>query len=204
MLNEICRLISEMKGQPARERVEAFNTIQQQLRELVADVAPDPACTPELVPVERVKANNYNPNSVAEPEMHLLEQSMRADGITMAVVVFPDGEERIVIDGFHRRTVAAERLKRRYLPCAVIDRPLADRMASTVRHNRARGKHGVELMGALVREMLRLGWDDLRIAAALGMSEEELLRLKQVVGVARLLAAPEYGRAWSGREGAAQ
>ena len=128
--------------------------------------------------------------------MDLLEESMRADGVTMPVVVMPLQDTWELIDGFHRHIVGTQRLGRRYLPCSVIDRPLADRMASTVRHNRARGKHQVELMAALVREMMDLGWDDQRIARALGMSEEELLRLRQMVGAARLLAAREYSLSW--------
>jgi ParB-like chromosome segregation protein Spo0J len=174
-------------------RVELYNAMSTLLGELVADISPDPAASPRLLATDTVEGNDYNPNRVADPELDLLEQSMRADGITMAVVVMPDGT---VVDGFHRRTVAGARLGRRYIPCSVIDRPIADRMASTVRHNRARGKHQVELMAHLVRGMLELGWDDEKIANALGMSVEELLRLKQMVGAARLLAGEQYTRTW--------
>jgi ParB-like chromosome segregation protein Spo0J len=128
--------------------------------------------------------------------MDLLEQSIRADGITMPVVVVGDTERCTVVDGFHRRTVAAERLGRKWLPCSFISSSLADRMASTVRHNRARGKHQVELMAALVQSMMALGWDDDRISQALGMSVEELLRLRQMAGAARMMAASEYSRSW--------
>jgi ParB-like chromosome segregation protein Spo0J len=196
------KAVAALDSAPEEERIEVFNALQSALGALVRDVAPDPACSPQLLPVADVEANDYNPNHVAGPELDLLEQSMRADGITMCVVVVRDGQRATVVDGFHRRTVAADRLGRRYIPSAVIDKPLGDRMASTVRHNRARGKHGVELMGALVRGMAELGWDDARIVAAMGMSPEELLRLRQMVGAAKMLAAPEYGRAWEGRDGA--
>src|SRR5690606_9742614 len=106
-----------------------------------------------------------------------------------------------VVDGFHRRKVSADRLGREYVPCSVIESARVDRMASTVRHNRARGKHQVELMGELVKGMLALGWSDEKIAAAMGMSEEEVLRLRQLVGAAKSLAGQEYTRAWRGRDG---
>jgi len=194
--------IAKLRSRPAAERVEAYNEIQAALGALVADISPDPACSPRLLPAHSIRGNDYNPNKTAPTEMDLLEQSMRADGITMALVVMPEPDGgAVVVDGFHRKTVAIDRLGRSYVPCAVLDRPLAERMASTVRHNRARGKHEVELMGALVREMMQLGVDDESIASRLGMSVEELVRLKQTVGAAALLASKEYGRAWRGRDG---
>lgn len=187
-----------MMGLPVAERIAAYNAISAALGDLVRDVSPDPAVSPRLLPAAQVQANDYNPNRVASVEMDLLENSIRADGITMAVVVVPDGAGGgVVVDGFHRRTVAAERLQREYIPCAVLDRPMADRMASTVRHNRARGKHQVDLMASIVKAMMGLGWEDAQIAENLGMSVEELLRLRQMVGAAKLLAAEEYTREWA-------
>lgn len=175
-----------------------YNTTQAALGALVRDlVAGDPAASPRLLPVEKVRANGYNPNAVAARELSLLEESMRADGVTMAVVVVAEDDGWTIVDGFHRRVVVAERLHRRYLPASVIERPMGDRMASTVRHNRARGKHSVELMAELVRGMLKLGWEDDQIAKALGMSVEELLRLRQIAGAAKALAAPTYSREWA-------
>jgi ParB-like chromosome segregation protein Spo0J len=194
--NEIVEAITVHSADSETDRVALYNTLTRAAAALVADVSGDPATAPQLIPVESVVGNTYNPNTVAGPEMDLLEQSMRADGITMCVVVMESGPAWTVIDGFHRHKVGVERLGRRYLPCSVIDRPLADRMASTVRHNRARGKHQVELMAALVKSMMELGWDDARIAESLGMSEEELLRLRQMVGAAKLLAGEEYSRSW--------
>lgn len=194
----IVRAIFECLDLPEPERIAIYNEAQAALRGLIRDVSEDPACTPQLVPAELVVGNEYNPNRVASTELDLLEESIRADGITMAIVVMPDELRRqwVVIDGFHRRVVATERLGRRYLPVVVIERELPDRMASTVRHNRARGKHQVDLMAALIRGMVTLGWDDERMATALGMSPEELLRLRQMVGVARVLAADEYSCSW--------
>lgn len=190
--------ISGLRGLETESRVDAYNALSAALGDLVHDIAPDPAVSPQLILASRVQANDYNPNRVASVEMDLLENSIRADGITMAVVVVPDGSGGgVVVDGFHRRTVAAERIGRRYLPCSVINRPLADRMASTVRHNRARGKHQVDLMAGLVKAMMGLGWGDEQIAENLGMSVEELLRLKQMVGAAKLLAAEDYSREWA-------
>jgi ParB-like chromosome segregation protein Spo0J len=196
--DEIIKAIRDLAGAPTEDRVQVFNAISKAIGEMVRDIAPDPAVSPQLIPAELVQANDYNPNRVASTEMELLENSILADGITMCVVVMPDGAGGgIVVDGFHRRTVAAERLKRTHIPCAVIDRPLADRMASTVRHNRARGKHQVDLMASLVKAMMGLGWGDEQIAENLGMSTEELLRLRQMVGAARLFAADEYSREWA-------
>ena len=200
----LAEAIRALAALPEAERVAAYNEAQCALGALVADLAPDPACAPQLVPADAVQANDYNPNRVASTELDLLEQSMRADGITMPVVVMPAAGRWLVIDGFHRHGVATQRLGRRWLVCSTIDRPLADRMASTVRHNRARGKHQVELMAALVKGMMDLGWDDERVAEALGMSVEELLRLRQMVGAARLLAAETYSRSWGSIAGAVE
>jgi ParB-like chromosome segregation protein Spo0J len=157
-----------------------------------------PCLQVRLVPTEKVVANDYNPNHVAAPEMALLRQSIEADGVTQPIVVWYDAaaDRYPIIDGFHRFTLLRDTFRCPSVPVVVLDRPLGDRMASTIRHNRARGRHGVELMGALVAEMRRLGWTEAAIATALGMSEEELLRLQQIVGVARLLAADEYSSAY--------
>lgn len=197
LLARLRKVLTACSELPVAERIAAYNAATQALAALVADVSRDPALAPRLVPIESVEANDYNPNRVASPEMDLLEQSIAADGITMPIVTVYDATRRvwIVVDGFHRRTVA-ERMGRTHIPCTVIHRPMADRMASTVRHNRARGEHQVDLMGSLVAALLALGWEDPAIAVHLGMTEEELLRLKQLVGCAPLLAATEYSQSW--------
>jgi ParB-like chromosome segregation protein Spo0J len=196
-------LIDEAKKLAERERIELYNRISSKLRELIEDVCNDPVAAVQLVPAQSVHANDYNPNRTAAPEMDLLEQSIRCDGITMPVVVVEDPSGNgawIVVDGFHRTRVCKERLHRQYIPVSVIDKPLADRMASTVRHNRARGKHQVDLMAEIVRSLVTQGWSDKNIAVHVGMTEEELLRLKQTIGVAKLLAASDYSRSFGNSE----
>lgn len=185
----------------AEDRVAAYNAIVRAAAAMVADVCDAPALAPQLIPAQRVHANDYNPNKVAKPEMALLERSIRDNGFCMCVVVVPDGDDVEVVDGFHRRTTLVDRLGWTYIPCAVIRRDRADQMAATVQFNRAKGKHDVALDAALVRSMLAAGKTEAQIAVALGMSEEELLRKLQVVGAARLMASPEYNRAWGHREG---
>lgn len=195
------RIVDEIRlcaGRPEAERIEIYNRVSCALGSLTKDVSSDPACAPMLLSVSSVAGNDYNPNRVASVEMDLLQESIEADGVTMPIVVAPadkDGEW-IVVDGFHRHMVIAERLGRKYLPCSVIERPLGDRMASTIRHNRARGKHHVDLMADLVKSMMDLGWHDDQIAGGLGMSAEELLRLRQMVGAAKMLAGKEYSQSW--------
>ncbi|MBE6447708.1 MAG: chromosome partitioning protein ParB [Alphaproteobacteria bacterium] len=155
------------------------------------------------VPVEKVKANDYNPNKVAPPEMKLLELSIWEDGFTQPVVCYydKDADEYIVVDGFHRYTVlkTSERIFAREkgkLPVVVIDKELGERIASTIRHNRARGSHNVDLMSNIVAELLELGKSDAWICRNIGMSADELLRLKQVTGLAALFKDDEFSKSW--------
>jgi ParB-like chromosome segregation protein Spo0J len=203
MIDAIAREIDSLRALPLADRVCAYNQITKLLvSRLIDDLPPDPCLAPQLWPAADVTSNDYNPNHVASTELDLLEQSIRADGITMPVVVYPHDDVAEVVDGFHRRLVSTTRLGRVYLPCSEINAGRGERMASTVRHNRARGKHQVELMGELVKAMINLGWSDARIAESMGMPEEETLRLRQVVGVAQQLARPEYSLSWRGRDGA--
>jgi hypothetical protein len=157
-----------------------------------------PCLNTKLVPANKVFANEYNPNKVATPEMKLLIHSIEEDGVTQPVVTFydPESDRYIVIDGFHRYTVLTTHFKCKEIPVVVLDKPLNDRMASTVRHNRARGRHQVDLMGVLVKKLFEQGWSDERIADHLGMEGEELLRLRQQIGCARLLANKEFSKSW--------
>ncbi len=151
-----------------------------------------------LVPTAMVEANDYNPNYVAEKEMELLRLSIELDGLTQPIVVYHDAtrDRYVVVDGFHRFLLVRDHFQSDVIPVVVIDKPLGERMASTIRHNRARGKHMVDLQAELVKKMLRLGWDDVRIAEALGMTAEELLRMKQQVRVAEVLANAHYTQSW--------
>lgn len=155
------------------------------------------------VPIEKVKANDYNPNAVAPPEMELLETSIWEDGYTQPVVTYydPKNDLYIVVDGFHRYLTLknSARIRERekgMLPIVVIEKDLSDRMASTIRHNRARGSHNVELMSNIVAELVEMGKSDRWICKHIGMSVDELLRLKQITGVAALFANREFSDSW--------
>jgi ParB-like chromosome segregation protein Spo0J len=155
------------------------------------------------VPIEKVKANDYNPNTVAPPEMALLETSIWEDGYTQPVVTYFDKatDTYIVVDGFHRFLILqnSQRIRERengMLPIVVIDKEIGDRMASTIRHNRARGSHNIELMSTIVSELVEMGKGDRWICDHIGMSADELLRLKQITGVASLFANRDFSDAW--------
>ena len=170
-----------------------------------------PVYNVRAVPIEKVKANDYNPNSVAPPEMALLETSIWEDGYTQPVVTFYDKENDvyIVVDGFHRY-LTLKNSKRIYerekglLPIVVIDKEIGDRMASTIRHNRARGSHNIELMSTIVAELVEMGKGDRWICQHIGMSVDELLRLKQITGVAALFANRDFSQSWEAEVGADQ
>lgn len=150
------------------------------------------------VPIEKMEANDYNPNHVAKREMDLLYQSIKADGYTMPVVAFYDEkrDKYIIVDGFHRYTILLTKKdiferENGMLPVSVIDKPIEDRMASTIRHNRARGKHEVELQASLV-SMLKNGWDEIKIMKELGMTLDEVQRLIGLKGIASEIKGVPY------------
>lgn len=151
------------------------------------------------VPIEKIEANDYNPNVVAPPEMRLLELSIWEDGFTMPCVCYYDNEKDayILVDGFHRYSVlkTSKRIFEReqgLLPVVVIDKDLSNRMSSTIRHNRARGTHNIELMCHIVAELDKAGMSDQWIMKNIGMDRDELLRLKQISGLAELFAHREF------------
>jgi ParB-like chromosome segregation protein Spo0J len=155
------------------------------------------------VPIEKIRANTYNPNHVAEPEMKLLETSIWEDGYTMPVVCYYIPEEDVyeIVDGYHRYTVlkTSQRIREReggLLPVVVIDKNLDNRMASTIRHNRARGTHSIELMSNIVSELTQAGMSDAWIMKHIGMDPDELLRLKQITGIAALFSDREFSEAY--------
>lgn len=167
-----------------------------------------PVYTVLAVPIDKVIANDYNPNSVAPPEMALLETSIWEDGYTQPVVTFYDKERDlyIVVDGFHRYLIlkTSQRIyerERGMLPIVVIDKDLSNRMASTIRHNRARGSHNIELMSTIVAELVEMGKGDRWICQHIGMSPDELLRLKQITGVAALFANRDFSQSWDAEDG---
>lgn len=179
------------------------------LREFIHDLSPlksQPVDYVRWVPIEKVTPNDYNPNSVAKVEMKLLYTSIAHDGYTQPVVTIYDAErdKYVIVDGFHRYFVCKNNpdilaRNRGRLPVVVIDKPVNDRMASTVRHNRARGKHSVDGMANMVFQMLDNGWDEAAICNELGMEPEEVLRLKHITGFSKLFSDVEYKRAWTTR-----
>ena len=155
------------------------------------------------VPVEKVVPNTYNPNSVAPPEMKLLYESIKNDGYTMPIVCYHNKAEDqyVIVDGFHRYRIMLEHQdiydrEKGMLPVSVINKPMDQRIASTIRHNRARGSHDVDLMGNIVKELHELGRSDAWISKHLGMDRDEILRLKQITGTAVLFKDVKFGQAW--------
>lgn len=158
-----------------------------------------PVYNVQSIQIEKIQANSYNPNSVAPPEMKLLYQSIKEDGYTMPIVCYylSEIDKYEIVDGFHRYTVMKthrdiyER-ENGCLPVVVIEKDLSNRMASTIRHNRARGSHDVDLMTSIVSELTQSGMSDGWIMKNIGMDADELLRLKQLSGLAALFADKEF------------
>ena len=155
------------------------------------------------VPIDKIVPNSYNPNAVAPPEMKLLYDSIKEDGYTMPIVCYYSKSQDVyvIVDGFHRYRVMKEHQdiyerEGGMLPVSVSDKPLSNRMASTIRHNRARGSHDVDLMSNIIKELHEIGRSDAWIAKHLGMSRDEILRLKQITGLAALFRDINFGKAW--------
>lgn len=157
-----------------------------------------PCLDVKLVPTEKVVANDYNPNKVATPEMKLLKLSIELDGVTMPVVTYYDKERDMyeVVDGFHRYTVLKDYFKSDVIPVSVIDKPLDERMGSTIRHNRARGTHQIRSMSDIVIDLSKDGWSDEEICKKLGMELDEVVRLKQISGLKEAFANHEFSKSW--------
>lgn len=157
-----------------------------------------PCLDVKLVPTEKVVANDYNPNKVATPEMKLLKLSIELDGVTMPVVTYYDKERDMyeVVDGFHRYTVLKDYFKSDVIPVSVIDKPLDERMGSTIRHNRARGTHQIRSMSDIVIDLSKDGWSDEEICKKLGMELDEVIRLKQISGLKEAFANHEFSKSW--------
>ena len=204
-IEEICnQLIAELKKtEDISELIECLNYIRSRLHEL-SPMKQHPVDCVLWVNREEIHANEWNPNHVAPPEMELL--SIKCDGYTQPIVTgMHEDNGYEIVDGFHRYLIPAEHsdiMKNTlgYLPVAQIDRVRSDRMASTIRHNRARGTHEVELMGNIVKELHDLGRSDDWIAKHLGMDADEILRLKQITGLAELFANEEFSEAWEDTE----
>ena len=184
-------------------RIKVINRLKQRLHK-VSPFAAEPVDCVLWVPAEQVAANDYNPNTVAGPEMDLLETSIRQDGYTQPIVAWHVDDRFEVVDGFHRNRIGKEReiIRQRilgYLPITLINagrRDKADRIASTIRHNRARGKHRVDAMSDIVVELKRRNWTDAKIGKELGMEPDEVLRLCQISGLTELFHDDDFSQSW--------
>lgn len=197
---ELIRQLSELDP---HSLVSALNDVRQRLHE-ISPFKKEPVDFVRWVPQDMVTANDYNPNSVAPPEMELLRTSIDADGYTQPIVGNQEADKIVVVDGFHRHRVGkeCESINKRimgYLPVVQIRAEqvgVEHRMASTIRHNRARGKHKVEAMSDIVIELKRRNWSDEKIANQLGMDADEVLRLCQITGLQEAFSSEDFSQAW--------
>jgi len=203
ILGRIVAALDDLRELPEPELVEAINEIKLALHH-ISPFRGEPVDCVLWIDSNKVQANDYNPNRVAPPEMRLLVTSIREDGYTQPIVSWQEDGLFTVVDGFHRNRVGRETpdIRKRikgYLPISVINIERADRsdrIAATIRHNRARGRHNVEAMSQIVLELSRRNWSDARIARELGMDDDEVLRLKQISGLAELFADIDFSEAW--------
>lgn len=209
-MNELNDIVSQAEAAFARlveleldEQVLAINAMRRALHEL-SPFKNEPVDLVQWVPCDLVGANDYNPNSVAPPEMKLLEHSITQDGYTQPIVSWTADSGYEVVDGFHRNRVGKESplVRERvhgYLPIVVVNSDRldrGDRIASTIRHNRARGKHRIDSMSEIVVELKRRNWSPKKIGTELGMDPDEVLRLTQISGLAEMFADKEFSEAW--------
>ncbi|WP_410750288.1 IbrB-like domain-containing protein [Citrobacter sp. U14242] len=191
-----------LSGLSEEERIEAINEFRMAIHS-VSPFREEPVDCVLWVKNEHLSPNDYNPNNVAPPEKKLLLKSIEADGFTQPIVVVHSSEEEYeIIDGFHRHELGKSKssLKSRlkgYLPITCLQRERHERIAATIRHNRARGRHQIHAMSEIVRELSQLGWSDEKIGQDLGMDSDEVLRLKQINGLQELFADRQFSRAWT-------
>lgn len=196
-------MLQEIAAMPLHDKIAAINDIKRRLH-AISPFRNEPVDCVVWVPAEDVTANEYNPNKVAPPEMELLEVSIVNDGYTQPIVTWAKDDTHEVVDGFHRSRVGKEsklvaKRVQGYLPVVEIRKEQQgknDRIASTIRHNRARGKHQVDAMSEIVLELKNRNWTNKRIAKELGMDEDEILRLCQITGLEHLFTDQDFSRAW--------
>ena len=203
IVSRAAAIFHELADLDQESLIETINELRSELHKH-SPLAAEPVDFVRWVEADSVIANDYNPNAVAPPEMKLLEHSIQEDGFTQPIVAWETDDGFEVVDGFHRNRVGKEShiVKARtlgYLPLAVINverEDRGDRIASTIRHNRARGKHKVEAMSDIVVELKRRNWSDDKIGRELGMDPDEVLRLCQITGLAEMFADREFSEAW--------
>lgn len=203
---EFRKIIKNVDNLEMEEKIETIN----ELRKIISEISPfknEPVDCIQWIHSEKVIGNEYNPNKVAPPEMRLLHLSIKEDGFTQPIVTYKDKdkdkdiEQHIIVDGFHRNRVGKEykdineRIKK-YLPIVTIDKTITERMASTIRHNRARGTHEIQGMSEIVAELHFKGISDKKIAEQLGMGKDEVLKLKQFTGLGDLFKNKKFSKAW--------
>ena len=201
MKQELIDNIKEIENLDIEERIKTITEIKQLLKK-ISPFQNEPVDCVTWVKEELVIANDYNPNTVAPPEMELLHTSIQEDGYTQPIVVYQHDGIYEVVDGFHRNRVGKEYKDihdriHGYLPVTIINddrHEKADRIASTIRHNRARGKHRVEAMSDIVIELKRRNWSDSKIAKELGMDADEVLRLTQITGLAEMFSDKDLAK----------
>lgn len=205
MNTRIAKLLLELKREfnnidNLDEKVSTMNTIRANL----SDISPfeEPVDCVRWIPMDKVKANEYNPNRVASTEMKLLHTSIKLDGYTQPIVAYKlDNGEYEVVDGFHRNRVGKEYkdINKRihgYLPLVILDKPLDERIGSTIRHNRARGTHQIRSMSEIVIDLAKAGWTDEEICKKIGMELDEVIKLKQITGLKEAFQNHEFSKSW--------
>jgi ParB-like chromosome segregation protein Spo0J len=203
LLSAAKSLFQGLAALPLKEKIAALNELRTALQQH-SPFKGEPVDCVQWVPAMQVISNDYNPNAVAPPEMKLLERSIEADGYTQPIVAFAHDGIYEVVDGFHRHRVGKESKSinariQNYLPLVVINTKRQgrnDRIAATIRHNRARGKHQVTAMSDIVVELKRRNWSDARIGKELGMDADEVLRLCQITGLAEMFKDQKFSEAW--------
>ena len=205
MNTRIAELLLELKREfegikDIDEKVKMLNLI----RTNIADISPfeEPVDCVRWIPTDKVKANEDNPNKVASTEMKLLHTSIKLDGYTQPIVAYKlDNGEYEVVDGFHRNRVGKEYkdINKRihgYLPLVILDKPLDERIGSTIRHNRARGTHQIRSMSEIVIDLAKAGWTDEEICKKIGMELDEVIKLKQITGLKEAFQNHEFSKSW--------
>lgn len=203
ILEIIHKEIKKIDSFEENEQIEIINEIKKMIHQHSPFKAEPVDCV-IWVPFEKVQANDYNPNYVAPPEMELLSHSIESDGYTQPIVSWPNNTHYEVVDGFHRNRVGKENKKiskriKNYLPLTVINPDREgknNRIAATIRHNRARGKHSIDGMAEIIVELKRRNWSNKKISKELGMDSDEILRLSQITGLAEMFSNKEFSEAW--------
>lgn len=203
IVEEVRQVVEKISSLSVDEQVDVINRIKTILHE-ASPMKAEPVDCVLWVKADKVQANDYNPNHVAPPEMKLLELSILEDGYTQPIVTWRNNGNLEVVDGFHRNRVGKESKKinqriHGYLPVTTVNEDRedkGDRIAATIRHNRARGKHQVQGMSDIVLELKRRNWNDEKICRQLGMDADEVLRLAQIQGLAEMFADHEFSEAW--------